>query len=51
MILFIKNMVCNRCKHVVRTEIENLGFVLLQVDLGEINIQGELNNSDLFKIN
>ena len=43
-------MVCNRCKHVVRTEIENLGFVLLQVDLGEINIQGDLKSRDISKI-
>ncbi|MDQ3192562.1 MAG: AraC family transcriptional regulator [Bacteroidota bacterium] len=34
--LYIKNMVCSRCKMVVRSELEKLGLQLLYVDLGEV---------------
>ena len=34
--LYIKNMVCSRCKMVVKSELEKLGFQLLTVDLGEV---------------
>lgn len=36
--LFIKNMVCNRCKMVVRSELEKLGLHPLTVELGEAEI-------------
>jgi YesN/AraC family two-component response regulator len=39
--LYIKNMVCNRCKLVVRTEIEKAGLVPLSVELGEVEIKDE----------
>lgn len=32
--LFIKNMVCSRCTWVVRTELERLGYVVAEVELG-----------------
>ncbi|MES2747146.1 MAG: AraC family transcriptional regulator, partial [Bacteroidota bacterium] len=34
--LYIKNMVCSRCKMVVKSEFEKLGFELFSVDLGEV---------------
>lgn len=36
--LYIKNMVCSRCKMVVKSELEKLGLQLLAVDLGEVEI-------------
>ena len=37
--LFIKNMVCNRCKMVVKSTLEKLGLHPVQVELGEVEIQ------------
>jgi len=34
--LYIKNMVCSRCKMVVKSELEKLKLQLLTVDLGEV---------------
>jgi len=36
--LYIKNMVCSRCKMVVKSELEKLGLQLLAVDLGEVEV-------------
>lgn len=36
--LYIKNMVCNRCKTAVKAEFEKLGFHLLYADLGVVEI-------------
>lgn len=41
--LLIKNMVCDRCKMVVRSELEKLGLNLLSVELGEVEIDGKLS--------
>lgn len=41
--LLIKNMVCDRCKMVVRSELEKLGLNLLSVALGEVEIDGKLS--------
>lgn len=46
--LYIKNMVCDRCKMVVRSELEKLGITALNVDLGEVTLNSPL--SDLQKI-
>lgn len=46
--LYIKNMVCDRCKMVVRSELEKLGITVLNVDLGEVTLSNPL--SDLQKI-
>lgn len=40
--LYIKNMVCSRCKMVVKSELEKLGLRPLAVDLGEVEIADEL---------
>lgn len=34
--LYIKNMVCDRCIWVVRTELERLGYSVTQVELGRV---------------
>ncbi|MGM9510991.1 helix-turn-helix domain-containing protein [Larkinella sp. GY13] len=36
MILYIKHMVCGRCKRVVRDILEKLGIEVLRVELGEV---------------
>lgn len=40
--LYIKNMVCSRCKMVVKSELEKLGLHPVSVDLGEVDIADEL---------
>ena len=42
MILYIKNMVCNRCKMVVKAELEKLGITPINVELGEVTIEKDL---------
>lgn len=37
--LYIKNMVCDRCKMVVNAEIEKLGLHPVSVELGEVEIE------------
>lgn len=39
MVLYIKNMVCDRCKMVVSQELEKLGLHPLKVTLGEVTLQ------------
>ena len=38
MTLTIRNMVCDRCKRVVRNELEALGLVVNRVELGEVDV-------------
>lgn len=51
MILYIKNMVCNRCKMVVKSELEKLGINPLSVELGEVSIDKELKTSEKEQLN
>ncbi len=44
--LYIKNMVCNRCIMVVRSEFEKLGYNPVSVELGEVEIPGELSGAE-----
>lgn len=37
--LYVKNMVCSRCKMVVKSELEKLGLHPVSVELGEVEIQ------------
>ena len=37
--LYIKNMVCNRCKMAMKTILENLGLHPVHIELGEVEIQ------------
>ncbi len=38
MTLIVRNMVCDRCKRVVREELEKLGLTVNRVELGEVDI-------------
>jgi AraC-like DNA-binding protein len=49
--LYIKNMVCNRCKMVVRTTFENLGLKPILIDLGEVTLANEISASEKARIN
>lgn len=49
--VYIKNMVCNRCKMVVKSELEQLGLQPLTVELGEVELKEELTNDDKERIN
>lgn len=44
--LYIKNMVCDRCKWVVKTEIEKLGFKANVIDLGEVELESSIDNKE-----
>jgi AraC family transcriptional regulator len=48
--LQIKNMVCDRCKKVVRDEMEKLGIGLDRVDLGEVETEKELDSDKLREV-
>lgn len=48
--IHIKNMVCGRCKMVVRSELEKAGFQPLSIDLGEIEVEGELSKDQLLRL-
>lgn len=37
--LFIKNMVCNRCIMVVKRELDQLGFAVKNIQLGEVELE------------
>lgn len=41
--IYIKNMVCNRCIMVVKSELEKLGFHPTNVSLGEVTLDQELS--------
>lgn len=41
--LYIKNMVCDRCKMVVKSELEKTGIAPLSIDLGEVLLNSPLD--------
>lgn len=47
MTLTIRNMVCDRCKRVVREELEKLGLVVDRVELGEVDAESLPSNVTL----
>lgn len=49
--LYIKNMVCNRCKMVVKAVLENNGLRPLSVNLGEVEMEEELSKAQQSNIN
>ena len=49
--LYIRNMVCNRCIMVVRSELEKAGFNPLHVALGEVELEGELSDAEKVSLN
>lgn len=48
--LYIKYMVSNRCKMVVKEELRQLGLHFIVVDLGEVEIMEELNPEQLEQV-
>lgn len=49
--LYIKNMVCNRCKMVVKSELEKFGLHPITVELGEVEIIEELDKNQKEQLN
>jgi AraC-like DNA-binding protein len=49
--LYIKNMVCNRCIMVVRTELKKFGLHPVSVELGEVELAGEINEEEKKALN
>ncbi len=43
-------MVCNRCKMVVKSELEKLGLQLLSVELGEVEILTTISEEQIMRI-
>lgn len=43
-------MVCNRCIKAVQEEIENLGFSIRSIELGEVVLNNEVDNNDTERI-
>ncbi len=43
MTIYIKNMVCIRCKMVVKAELANMGLHFTRVDLGQADITGDIS--------
>ena len=50
MVLRIKNMVCNRCKTVVKQRLESLGYKPYVVELGEVHLPDEPSATDVKRI-
>jgi YesN/AraC family two-component response regulator len=44
--LYIKNMVCSRCKMVVKSEFEAMGLHPVSVELGVVDIQESITNQE-----
>jgi hypothetical protein len=42
--LYIKNMVCSRCKTIVESELDKLGILYVLVDIGEVTIRKKLTS-------
>jgi AraC-like DNA-binding protein len=42
--LYIKNMVCSRCKTTVKTELDKLGIQYISVEIGEVTIRKKLTS-------
>lgn len=49
--IYIKNMVCNRCIMVVKNELEKLGFQPVNLKLGEVEFQKEIDDVEKSTIN
>ena len=43
--IYIKNMVCDRCKMVVRSELEKIGIFPVSVGLGEVELLENLKEN------
>lgn len=43
--LYVKNMVCSRCKMVVKTVFENIGINPISVELGEVELENDIQEN------
>ena len=43
--LYIKNMVCSRCKMVVKSVFESMGINPFSVELGEVELKNDINEN------
>lgn len=43
--LYIRNMVCGRCKMVVKSELDKLGLQTISVELGEVELQNAITDN------
>ena len=50
-ILYIKNMVCNRCIKVVQEELNKAGYEISSIQLGRVELSNNKDEIDLEKIN
>jgi|WetSurSiteA1Bulk_404760.scaffolds.fasta_scaffold02624_5 AraC-like DNA-binding protein len=48
--IYIQNMVCIRCKMVVKSELEKLGLHYTSVELGEADIMEDISNEQLVNL-
>jgi YesN/AraC family two-component response regulator len=48
--IFFKNMVCIRCKLIVKAELEEMGIRYMKVELGEADVEDELTQDQLNKL-
>jgi AraC-like DNA-binding protein len=44
--IYIKNMVCNRCNIVVKSELEKIGLHAISVQLGEVELLEDFKNNE-----
>jgi len=48
--LYIKNMVCSRCKMVVKDQLEANGLQPISINLGEVEVEGDLSKNQLSQL-
>ncbi len=48
--IYIRNMLCSRCKMVVEFELERLGFLCRSIEIGCADIVGEVNSEELIQV-
>jgi len=48
--IYIKNMVCIRCKMVVKSELKKLGLHYTVVELGEVEIMEDISTEQLYRL-
>lgn len=48
--LYVKNMVCSRCKMVVKTVFENIGINPVSVELGEVELENNIQEEQKLEL-
>ena len=49
--IYIQNMVCLRCKMVVRSELDKLGLHYGEIELGEVEVEEDIQSGQLTELN